>query len=46
MTIQIDNSLYEVFMREDVEMTERIGFFRGFDLITQRERLRKHGVET
>ena len=46
MTIQVDNFLYEICRREDAEMTERIGFFQGLDLITQRERLRKHGVET
>ncbi|MCW3980307.1 MAG: hypothetical protein NWF11_02420 [Candidatus Bathyarchaeota archaeon] len=46
MTSQIDNFLYEISIREDAEITERIGFFQGLDLITQRERLRKHGVET
>jgi hypothetical protein len=46
LTIQVDNFLYEICMREDAELTERIGFFRGLDLITQRERLQKHGVET
>lgn len=45
MTIQIDNFLYEVCMREDAEITERIGFVEGLDLITLREKLRKHGVE-
>ena len=46
MAIQIDNFLYEVCKREDVEMTERIGFFQNLDLITPREKLRKHGVKT
>jgi hypothetical protein len=46
LTIQVDNFVYEICIREDAEMTERIGFFQNLDLITQRERLRKHGVET
>jgi hypothetical protein len=36
--------LYEVCMREDEEATERMGFVEGLDLITLREKLRKHGV--
>jgi hypothetical protein len=43
---QIDNFLNKRWIREDENMTERIGFFHGLDLITQREDLQKHGVET
>ena len=46
MAIQINSFLYEVCKPEDVEMTERIGFFQNLDLITLREKLRKHGVRT
>lgn len=45
MTLQIDDFLYEICISEDAEMTERIGFVDGLDLITLREKLRKHGVE-
>jgi hypothetical protein len=45
LAIQIDNFLYEVSIREDAEITERIGFVEDLDLITLREKLRKHGVE-
>jgi len=46
LTIPIDDFLYVVCMCEDAEMTERIGFVEGLDLITLREKLRKHGVES
>jgi hypothetical protein len=36
--------LYEVCMREDADVTETIGLVEGLDLITLREKLRKHGV--
>ena len=45
MTLQIDNYLIEVCISEDEEMIERIGFVEGLDLITLREKLRKHGVD-
>ena len=45
MTFQIDDFLYEIYMHEEAEVTERIDFVEGLDLITLREKLRKHGVE-
>lgn len=45
MKFQIEGLLHEVCLREDAEMTERVGFAEGLDLITLREKLRKHGVE-
>jgi len=44
LTIQINDFLYEIRIREDAEMNERIGFVESLDLITLREKLRKHGV--
>ena len=44
MTFQINDFLQETCIHEDVEMTERIGFVEGLDLITLREKLRKHGL--
>jgi hypothetical protein len=44
LTFQISDFLPEICIREDAEMTERIGFVEGLDLITLREKLRKHGV--
>lgn len=45
MTFQVDGFLREVCLYEDTEMTERIGFVKGLDLITLIDGLRKHGVE-
>ena len=45
MTFQMNDFLHATCTREDAEMTERIGFIEGLDLITLREKLRKHGVE-
>lgn len=45
MTFQIDDFSHEICVSEDVEVTERIGFFESLDLITLREKLRIHGVE-
>ena len=46
LTLQIDKFLDTECMLENVETAERIGFVAGLDLITMREELRKHGVET
>jgi len=43
-TFQRDDLSDEIYIREEVEITERIGFAEGLDLITLREKLRKHGV--
>lgn len=45
MTFKIDDYLHEICIREEVEITERTGFAEVLDLITLREKLRKHGVE-
>ena len=45
MTGPIDDFLSEDKKGEQAELTERIGFVEGLDLITLKERLRKHGVE-
>ncbi|UCG36370.1 MAG: hypothetical protein JSV64_07115 [Candidatus Bathyarchaeota archaeon] len=44
MASQIADFTHEIYVREATEIIERIGFFEGLDLITLRERLRKHGV--
>ena len=44
MTFQTNDFLHEICIHEEVEMIERIGFVEGLDLITLREKLRKHGV--
>ena len=44
LTIQIDNFLPED-IGENAETMERIGFIEGLDLITLKEKLRKHGVK-
>ncbi len=46
MTFQVGDFLYEIFIDEEAEMTEKFGLVEGRDLITLRERLRRHGVET
>jgi hypothetical protein len=44
LTIQINDFLHEICIHENAEMTERTGFVESIDLITLREKLRKHGV--
>ncbi len=44
MTFRIDDLLDEIYIREEPEITERMGFAGELDLITLREKLRKHGV--
>ncbi len=44
MTFQINDFLDEICIDEEIETAERIGFVEGLDLITLREKLRKHGV--
>jgi hypothetical protein len=46
LTFQMDKFFDAVSMHENADMAERIGFVEGLDLITMREELRKHGVET
>ena len=46
MTFQVNDFLYEVFLDEEAEIAEKFGLVEGRDLITLRERLRRHGVET
>ena len=45
MTGQMDDFLSEDKIDEEAELTERIGFAEGLDLITLQEKLRMHGVE-
>lgn len=47
MTAQVDDSLdaCEVHVYSTTEILKRIGFAKGLDLLTLREKLRRHGVE-
>lgn len=45
MTEQIDDFWSESAVDEMAELTEKIGFVEGLDLITLKEKLRRHGVE-
>ena len=45
LTFETDDLLHKVSLHEKVEVTERVGFVEELDLITMREKLRKHGIQ-